>query len=122
MLTGSLLMTGTSGNGRLGGCAHQQKQRNRDGSAVAAGQWFDLRLNGGEGLKAEICDWFADGMVREKMRAASQELETLTMNMKLLKLDPDQTLEESPNSVSECNADAQQTLPYFKKFNNRATK
>ncbi|KAM0064247.1 putative minus-end-directed kinesin ATPase [Helianthus debilis subsp. tardiflorus] len=80
------------------------------------------------------------------MAEKTQELETLTMNMKLLKLDPDQTLEKSPDSDAEhvevqseyeqqtleessnsdaehdeCNSEVQseheqQTLPIFEKF------
>ncbi|KAK1440499.1 hypothetical protein QVD17_06327 [Tagetes erecta] len=60
------------------------------------------------------------------------ELETLTMNMKLLKLDPDQTLEQqSPVSHTEhveCNGDEsssseeRQTLPIFEKFEQLSNK
>ncbi|KAK9054792.1 hypothetical protein SSX86_025871 [Deinandra increscens subsp. villosa] len=67
-----------------------------------------------------------------------QELEILTMNLKLLKLDPDQTLEESPNSAAEhtesngdesnnevCSEHEHQTLPIFGKIeqlSNKVTK
>lgn len=69
------------------------------------------------------------------MAEKTLELETITMSMKLLKLDPDQTLEESPNCDSEnveCNTgesnsevysdQEQQTLPIFEKFKKLSNK
>lgn len=68
------------------------------------------------------------------MAEKSPELETLTMNMEKLKLDPE-TLEESPNCDTEnleCNGDdsnsemqselEQQTLPIFEKFEKLSNK
>ncbi|XP_052623227.1 kinesin-like protein KIN-14S [Lactuca sativa] len=69
------------------------------------------------------------------MADKTRELETITMSMKLLKLDPDQTIEGSPDYISEtvecnggeCNSDMhsdqeQRTLPIFEKFDKLSNK
>ncbi|XP_071699078.1 kinesin-like protein KIN-14S [Rutidosis leptorrhynchoides] len=86
----------------------------------------------GKAKKFEIFDGIDDGDLRIELLDKSQELETLTMNMKQLKLDPDQAIAESPisDAVSE-NVDSnselqseqeQQTLPVFEKLNKLSNK